>query len=187
MKIFKKILVGIAILGLVLVVASNFLPSSYSVTRELTLGASPERVYEAVSNLETWEKWATFSLPAEPNATIIYGDTTAGAGARKKWSLIPKKEYGEKQKEIPLGWIRIKSAEKPARVTFSYTMDAEEHLVDGEILLTKVSENETKVSWTFSGNFRKQPFEKYLGLWIDSLLGKRISETLEKLNDFCQK
>lgn len=185
-KVITRIFIGIATLIFLLIVASNFLPSTFSVTRSQEVKAPVEKVYQEITNLETWEFWAPFSIPEEKDVEIIYSQTSSDRGASKIWTLQKEGKDWTQMVTEEIGWIKIRNTEVNSSLNFEYTMDKARHLVEGTIQLDELGNN-TRISWTFTGRFRKQPIEKYMGLWVDDLLGKRIENTLNGLDAYCQK
>ena len=61
----KKILLVIVVLLAVLAVVIQFQPSTFSVTRTATIGASAEKAFELVNDFHNWEKWST-RIPERP-------------------------------------------------------------------------------------------------------------------------
>ena len=57
----------------------------FSVAKSINIDASPERVFEIVSDFGTWRKWSPW-LCAEPEAKVIVSDNPNSVGSQYTWT-----------------------------------------------------------------------------------------------------
>ena len=81
----KKILLVIVVLLAVLAVVIQFQPSTFSVTRTATIGASAEKAFELVNDFHNWEKWSPW-MKLDPNTRTTYSGSPSGIGAVFAWA-----------------------------------------------------------------------------------------------------
>ncbi|HMV10918.1 MAG TPA: SRPBCC family protein [Cyclobacteriaceae bacterium] len=82
----KKILIGLAVLIIALLLIGFLLPGKMEVTRSTVINASAEAVFDEFNDLKKWQEWQYWSTLDKPGeATITYGEKSAGTGASYTW------------------------------------------------------------------------------------------------------
>src|SRR6185503_12182168 len=85
MKILKKILIAVGLLLLVLIIVSQFLPSTYHVERSVVIAAKAEAIHPWVNNLKKWPEWSAWTAAKDPTLVYQYEGPEEGVGAISKW------------------------------------------------------------------------------------------------------
>ena len=85
MKIFKKILLGVLLIPILLVVISLFLPSHYQVVRRIRINAPPQAIFTNINTLKTWPEWTAWTVEHYPDMKISFAGPDAGVGATYTW------------------------------------------------------------------------------------------------------
>jgi len=127
------------IVALALFVATR--PDTFSVTREKEIAAPADKVFEQVNDLRNWEKWSPW-LGLDPEAKLVYTDSTAGKGASFSWDGNDKIGAGSNTITESVPNERIKIDLKFLK-PFESTSDVE--------FTFKPQGNNTRVTWTMSG------------------------------------
>lgn len=81
---FKKILIGLAVLILALVVIGFLLPGELQISRSASMNASAENVFDEINDLKKWQEWQYWNT-LDPDMQITYGEKTVGTGANYAW------------------------------------------------------------------------------------------------------
>lgn len=166
--------VGILGLGAIALIAGFLLPSQVHVERQTLINASPEKVFDRISDFNAWSAWSPWAN-IDPNATLeIQG---SGVGQTMKWS--------SKNPNVGKGSQEITQLNAPHQL--------KTHLDFGEMGKSDVSftlepvEDKTKVTWSFDSDMRegvpliKKPINTFFGFFMDSMLGKTYEEGLSNL------
>jgi len=77
------IVVGIIAAALGVVIAAQ--PSTYRVTRNISIATPPDRVFALVDDYHKWDGWSPWAK-ADPNMKVAYSGPESGAGAGYAWS-----------------------------------------------------------------------------------------------------
>ena len=84
MKILKYVLLFLLVVIIALGIYAAVQPSSYDITRSRVVRATPELVYNNVSDFKNWPEWLPW-LEEDPTMTFEYGEVTKGEGASYNW------------------------------------------------------------------------------------------------------
>ncbi|QDU83797.1 Polyketide cyclase / dehydrase and lipid transport [Planctomycetes bacterium Pla163] len=172
----KKLLVAVTVIVLALVLVGFWLPADYRIERRRVLAAGPERVRAQVRDLESWPQWTAWSRAEDPECVWTFDDPDAfGVPRAMHWSG-PK--HGE-------GTIELTELADPDRIEFALTG------VDGDTVLRSVgafafegdARGGTEVVWSLSGVMAANPVHRWIGLFMDSLVGADLERGLEGLEE----
>jgi hypothetical protein len=165
----KKILVIITILLGIFIGIGFILPSTYLVKRTTIISAPPNQIYPLLVNFSTWEKWSPWaSSDSEQKVTITGQAGTIGheqlwdgkINGKGSMTLISLNENNNL--EMKLKFIEPDPMEAIAKFTL------------------EDKGTSTLVIWETTGQLNNF-FERYFGLFIDSLLGKDFEMGLNQL------
>ena len=176
MSWLKRIFGVLAGLFLVIVVVGFLLPSQVHVERKITINAQPQEIYRLINNFESWEKWSPWAkLDPEAEMTII----GHGLGQKMIWSSEDPR-VGEGSQEI----IAL-DAPKQMKTHLEF---GDRGMADASFDL--ISENGvTQVTWSLDTDMGAgvpvymKPFSSYLGLMMDSMIGKDYEQGLKNLQE----
>ncbi len=176
MSWLKRIFGVLAGLFLVIVIVGFLLPSQVHVERKITINAQPQEIYRLINNFELWEKWSPWAkLDPEAEMTII----GHGLGQKMIWSSEDPR-VGEGSQEI----IAL-DAPKQIRTHLEF---GDQGMADASFDL--ISENGvTQVTWSLDTDMGAgvpvymKPFSSYLGLMMDSMIGKDYEQGLKNLQE----
>ena len=82
---WKKLLLGIAVVIVVFLIVVALQPADYRVTRTATMAAAPADIFEQVNDFHNWSHWSPWE-DRDPDMTRTFDGPTAGKGAVYAWS-----------------------------------------------------------------------------------------------------
>ncbi|WP_406825854.1 SRPBCC family protein [Pedobacter sp. KACC 23697] len=175
MKFLKIFLSIIAVLAVIVIGGSFFLPKSYSVNRTITILAPDSIIYKNIADYHEFYKWNAWSK-MDPQAKITITGTVAQPGHLYQWNgeksgtgqMLINKVAVNKMVDMELKFI------KPMESVAKNRFDIE-----------KV-ENGNKVTWTMSGE-SKGIINKWFCLFMDKMIGKDFEEGLKFLKEKSEK
>lgn len=169
MRFLKGVLTVVAILVVALVVTAFFLPKTAHVERSATIDRPRSEVFGVLNNIHRFNAWSPW-FDLDPAAKYTYSGPQAGVGAKVAW--VGSKDVGSGSQEIV--------ASQPNEA-LKLQLDfgdmgrpvAEFHLVPAG--------QGTKVTWTLDQSFEGSLVGRYVGLMLDSMVGKDYEKGLAKL------
>lgn len=175
MKIVKWILGLVAVLAVLLLGGGLLLPSTFTVQRSATLGAPPQKVYEAVADPRRWNEWGEWNR-RDRQMQITYFGPPSGAGAGWEWK---SKSQGD-------GRMTFTAAEPGQRVAFDLFFPDFGTTSKGELRFAPEGSG-TKVTWTMNGDMGKNPLFHWMALFMDGMVGKDFEAGLANLKGVVEK
>jgi uncharacterized protein YndB with AHSA1/START domain len=174
MKAIKVI--GIVVLSLIalFLIVALVLPSEYTVERSVVIERSPEFVFNQVANYNNFEKWNPW-LEREPEAKSSISGKPMSAGHKWEWE-------GEK---IGRGFLEIQQLEPGQRIESKLVFTEPNTMESKDIWLFETTGKGTEVTWRMTGELG-YPGGRYLGLFIDGMLGPDFEEGLKNLKEFAE-
>lgn len=169
MAILLKAFIGLVLLVAVLAIIGFFLPGKFKVERSITIAAPAEKIYPMISETRKWPTWTVWN-ERDPNMKIDYAGPLSGVGA--KWAWQSKSEGN--------GSMEFTSADASKGIEYKLTF-ADFGMVSSGVLNMVSDKAGTKVTWTNEGEFGGNPFMRYFGLAMDSMVGKDFDAGLVKL------
>lgn len=173
MKILKKILIVLVVIIAIALIIPLFLAKDYKVEREVTINKPKQEIFNylvMLKNQDNFSVWAKM----DPAMKKTYTGTDGTVGFVSAWES-EKKEVGAGEQEIK-NITDGASIEyelrflKPFESTSKATMSTE-----------AVSENQTKVKWSFEGNMPYPMNIMQLFMDMDKMLGADLAKGLENL------
>lgn len=82
---FKKILLGLAALLVILVVVVAMQPAEFKVERSTVIAASPAIVHAHVDDFTKWQHWSPWAK-MDPEADVTLSENPRGEGASYAWT-----------------------------------------------------------------------------------------------------
>ena len=173
---FKKILIGIAVIIIVFVIIVATRPSEYSVTRSVAIAAPPDAVFPHVNELKKWAVWNPWEK-IDPAMKLTYEGPASGVGASYAW--VGNSKAGEGRMTItesrPAELVRLKleffkpmAGVSTAKFTF------------------KPEGRQTTVTWSMTGknNFIAKAFCMFVSM--DKMIGGQFEKGLADLKSVAE-
>ncbi len=110
MKTFKKTLIGLAVLLVLLIAAIFLVPQQVQVKESRTMKVKPSTLFNIVNNMKldnTWNPWDS----KDTSMVTTYGDITSGLGASSSWT---SNEMGD-------GTLKFVTVEKDTKIISEIT------------------------------------------------------------------
>jgi hypothetical protein len=171
-----KILIGLAVIGVVLIVIVALQPADFRVTRSVTMSAPAPAVFVQVNDFHKWEAWNPWGK-IDPAMKQGYEGAPAGTGAIYTW--IGNKEVGEGRMTIiesrPSELIRI-------RMEFFKPLAG----ISTAEFAFKPEGNQTAVTWSMSGenNFMAKAIHLFMNM--DKMIGGQFEKGLASIKSIVE-
>ena len=170
MKIIKRILlVVVALIGLMAVIGF-FLPSNVHVERSLAMKASPEKVFNYISNLHHFNEWSPWHK-LDSTAQYTFEGPESGVGASFSWKSNNSNVGSGKQiiiEAIPNEKVKMElyfmDNDKPAFGTYAIKKEGEG----------------INFTWSIDADMGMNPFMRWMGLMM-GMVGKMFDQGLADL------
>ncbi len=175
MKTFKKIVIWILAIILVLILVAYALPKTYKVEHSVYIKAKPELIYDLTSNFRKWKLWEPWTKAVDSTAVFELIGKEGQVGAIWKWD---GKILGNGQMTAT-GYI--------PKQQFSYDLafNKGKYQSKGKIIIEQAGDS-SKVSWIDEGDLGYNPINRYFGLMMDKMLGPDFIKGLTKLKNVCE-
>lgn len=170
MKLWKKILAGLAVVVTLFLIGGLLLPRQYDVARSVEIDAPPEKIYGPVSTLNEWPTWTVWNNDKYPDMTYSYDGAESGIGAKSSWT-----DPGAGN-----GRMEIVAADEQTGIT--YTLDFEGFsTAHGDIKFDPAPSGLTTVTMRMKGDLGGNPINRYFGLLMDGMMGEEFEQSLQQL------
>ncbi|MEO6669974.1 MAG: SRPBCC family protein [Ferruginibacter sp.] len=177
MRILKKILVVLIALVIVLLITALFVKKDYSIEREITINKPKTDVFNYIKYLKNqndYSKWAKM----DPNMQKTFSGTDATVGFVSAW---------EGNKDVGKGEQEIKGIKEGERVDFEIRFKKPmESVAQAHMTTAAINDNQTKVSWVFSGHM-PYPFNLMRLFGMEKMVGNDLQTGLENLKAIQEK
>jgi carbon monoxide dehydrogenase subunit G len=175
-NLLKKIGLWFGILLLALILISFLLPSEIKIKRSIEVSAPIDRVFEQVSDLRNWEKWAPWKR-MDPSMVMTFSNPPVGQNAFYKWESQNKR----------MGSGTLTLANVITNEEILTTMDfGGKSTGSSRFQFTHKGDN-IEVTWSMNENVGMLPWKKYGGLMMRSELNKHFDNGLKALKFYAEK
>lgn len=171
MRIFKIVLIAIAVILGLLIVVGLFLPTSMSVEKSIIIDAPPNVPYSQVTNLRNMPKWDPWSNIDSTMETVYEGPLT-GVGAKRSWK--------SKDDKVGTGSMTITKDEPFSNIEVELDF-GDQGLATSYYKFDVVEKGKTKVTWGFNSDVDIPIFGGYLCLLMEPMIEKEFLKGLESL------
>ena len=175
MKILK-VLLGIVIALVVLIGGVGmFLPSQIALQRSVQIAAAPDKVYPLIAAPKAWKQWSAWNQ-RDPAMEIVYSGPEMGPGATWDW---------KSQKEGN-GHMSFTASTPPSKVGYDIAFPDFGAAYSGEFII-EAKDGGSYVTWTMHGDVGKNPINRWMGLFMDKLVGPDFEAGLKGLKALAEK
>ena len=175
MKALKVLLIAIVVLGAVLIGGGLLLSPKFSVSRTVTVNAAPDKIYALVADPRGWKAWSAWNR-RDPAMTIEYSGPASGPGAVWAWK---SKSQGD-------GKMTFTAATPNQGVDFDLYFPDFGTTSSGEFRLD-ANGGATQVTWTMDGDMGTNPVYRWMGLFMDKMVGPDFDAGLANLKALAEK
>lgn len=169
----KKALIIIGIIIALVLLVALILPEDIHIERTTTINAPVELIFDQVSDLKKNINWSPW-FAKDPNVEIEYADITLGLGASYSWSG---------NNDVGSGTLKV--IELTDNQLIKNELDFGEQgggFGIWEFNVLSSEPNEVEVKWSLQTKMG-WPLERYLGLFMESMVGKDFEEGLANLKE----
>ena len=176
MKRFKKVLIGLGAVVVVLAVVGLFLPRTVHVERSAVVAAPAATVFTVLNGFHQFGKWAPWP-ELDPNMKTTFDGPDAGVGAKYAWSGNDQVGTGSQEIVESRPFSLVKS-----KLVFGGFEGADDFAT---FALTPEGQG-TRVVWSFDGDNKYNVLSRYFGLMMDAFIGPDYEKGLAKLKTFVE-
>ena len=174
MKTLIKILGGLAVLVLLLVLVAFAFPRQYRVERSLVVKAPPAAVLAQVADLSAWKNWGAWQ-ERDPQMKLSYSTPATGVGA---WSAWESKQEGNGRMTI--------TELSPTKVGYLLEFPDMGMKSNGSMEL-RPEAGGVRVVWVDAGDLGMNPMNRWVGLFLDGMIGPDFERGLANMKKLAEK
>lgn len=173
---FKKIIIGLSVLILIVLAAAALQPATYSVTRSIAIKAPPEKIQPLISDFHQWTLWSPWEH-LDPGMARTFSGAPKDLGAVYAWQ--GNREVGAGRMEV----ISLTPSKVGIKLDFYVPVNSSS-LTD---FVLEPKGDLTQVTWTMSG--KTDYVAKLMGIFVsmDSMIGPAFDSGLSKLKAVAEK
>lgn len=177
MKLFKRILVGIFGLIVILLIIALFLKKDYMVERQVVINRPAALVFDYLKHLKNqnnFSKWARL----DPNMKTSFRGTDATVGFVSAW---------EGNKDVGKGEQEIKAINEGSSMNTEIRfIKPFESTAQATMTTTAMAESKTLVNWAFRGNM-PYPMNLMRIFGMEKMIGQDLQVGLDNLKKLLEK
>lgn len=168
---FLKWVAGILVLLIVVFFAGAFLlPREAVVERTVAINAAPDAIFPYVNSLKATQEWSPW-LARDPEVKLDYSGPETGVGAKMAWD--------SDNPQVGVGSQEILASQPGARVDTA--LDFGEMGTAKAAFILDAAGDTTNVTWTLVSDAGSNPTARWMGLFLDSLVGGDYETGLSNL------
>jgi len=172
----KKLILVVFSLPFIVVGVAYLLPDETTVSRSIVIEADAESVFSQINNFKKFQNWSPWA-EKDKDMKIAYEGPVTGGGAKMSWQS-QNREVGSGSQEI----IESKPFEKiHISLSFEGQKDAQAYFH-----LKTLQEKQTQLTWSFVSNHGTNPLNRYVGLMLDTWVGKDYEKGLANLKKWIE-
>lgn len=172
MKILKRILIGI----LIIIGIGFFMPGKTHVERNIEINAPIAQVYDQVNELKNWMNWSPWAK-LDPNTIWKYSEPSSGVGSYYTWA--------SQVKNVGNGKMTVLETKQNELVNCKMEFEGMGESFADFKFMAKDSTS-TRVVWSFNNDNGINPFQRWMGLFMDKLLGPDFEKGLANLKAYSE-
>ena len=173
-NILKWIGIGLTVLILSFLLLGSMLPTTYSISRSVTIQGDAARVHEYVGDLTKWDLWAPWK-DEDPTIVTTFGVKTSGVGASQSW--VGKEGDGS---------LTFTSSSPAKGIEYDLFFDNGAYQCWAAMYYKPEGAN-TTVEWQMKGDMETPVLGGYVAIMMDSLVGDMFDRGLTKLKNVVEQ
>ncbi len=178
MNVIKKVLIGLGVLIALPLLVASFVKKDYDVEREITVNVPKQEVFNYIKllkNQDNYSKWANM----DPNIKKTFRGTDGTVGFVSAWE--------SENKDVGAGEQEIKKITEGERIDFELRFLKPFEAISPAFMSTEtVSENQTKVTWGFSGHMDYPMNIMLLFMDFEQMIGDDLNTGLVNLKQILE-
>jgi len=178
MKTFKKVITGLGILIAIPLIVALFVEKDYAVEREITIKKNKQEVFDYIKllkNQDNYSKWAKM----DPNIKKTFRGEDGTIGFVSGWE--------SDNEDVGVGEQEIKKITEGERIDFELRFMKPFEATEPAFMTTEtVGENQTKVTWGFSGHMNYPMNLMMLFMDFEQMIGDDLDMGLKNLKQILE-
>ncbi len=170
MNIARIALLIMVVLFVLVLVVAVILPSQAHVQRDMWMKAPVEKVFPHINSLKAMKKWSPWAK-IDPDTQYVFDGPEQGVGSRMTWNSGDAAVGGGEQTII--------KSEHNARVEMALVFGDQGDAIS--ILSLTPEADGTRVTWELVVDFGWDLSGRYVGLFMDGMIGRSYVEGLADL------
>jgi effector-binding domain-containing protein len=170
MKTLKRIFIVVVILLLILIVISYLLPGNYTVKRDIYIKADRSVIFDLTSNFTNWDLWTPWTKAVDSTVDFELVGPESQVGTQWKWN----------GKVLGNGEMTITEIKPDELIAYDLSFDHGKYQSKGKLIIEAQGDS-NNVSWFDEGNLGYNPISRYMGLFMDKMMGPDFEKGLDKL------
>lgn len=170
MKLFQRVLIGLAVLAVILIGAAYLLPREVTVERTIEIAAPAEAVFPHVNSMTATQAWSPW-MDRDPNVQVRFEGPDSGVGNKMHWA--------SDMRSVGTGTQEIVASVPNSRVDTALDFGPM-GLAEAWFQLDETG-GSTTVTWGFRSDMGLWPQDRYMGLMMDGFLGPDYEAGLANL------
>ena len=175
MKVLKALLIALVALLVLCVGGGLMLSPKYTLSRTVKINAAPDKIYALIADPRGWKAWRAWNQ-RDPAMAIEYSGPASGAGAVWAWK---SKSQGD-------GRMTFTTAEPPKRLGYELFFPDFGTTSTGDFRL-EANGGATQVTWSMNGDMGANPVYRWMGLFMDKMVGPDFEAGLANLKAQAEK
>ena len=176
MKTFKKIILWVVIVITILVIISYLLPKTYKVERSVYIKADRSLIHDLTGYFGKWELWIPWTKATDSTAIFELEGVDGQAGAAWKWD----------GKILGNGEMILTENVPGEMIAYDLSFNKGQYKSKGKIEIESTGDS-CEVSWLDEGDLGYNPFSRYMGLFMDRMMGPDFEKGLAKLKKVAEE
>jgi Polyketide cyclase / dehydrase and lipid transport len=170
MNTLKKIFIGLLVLIIILILVSYLLPKSYNVERVVYIKADKSVIYNLTSNFTKWDLWTPWTKAIDSTAKFELVGIEGQVGTQWKWT----------GKVLGNGEMKITKIKPDELIAYDLSFNNGKYQSKGKVVIEAIVDS-NKVSWFDEGDLGYNPISRYMGLFMNKMMGQYFEKGLAKL------
>ena len=172
---FKRLLLALLIVLVLLAIVGVMIPNDYEVSRSIEINANKEKIHQYVGDLENWPSWSPWK-EGDPSIETTIGEKSTGVGASQSWT----------GKDGDGRLVFVKSDEDKG-VGYDLFFMGDENKCYAEMIYNDAGDNSVEVEWNMVGNINIPVVGGYFALMMDRMVGPMFEKGLSNLKTVAEK
>lgn len=177
MQKFRPVIIGVgSLLGLAILLAivGYLLPASYKVQRSVVIQAPMDTVFNTIHDLKNWGAWNPWS-DEDAYFSVHYSEKTTGEGAWQHWT----------SQTMGNGMMRYTKVVPQEFIQYEMEFEMGDESTVGKFVFEEVNEG-VQVTWVDEGSMGANPLQRYMGLFMESIIGSDFEKGLANIKQVCE-
>lgn len=177
MKILRGIGIGLGGLLALLIIVSFFLPNKTNTEAEITIQATPAKIFPMVSRLRSWPEWTAWGPEQIADIQYSFDGPEQGVGSVMHWESVETN-----------GTLTIQAIEPDQSMRYSITMEGGNGAAEGSFTLTPQGGGQTRVVWRDSSEIKSPPVLNRLMIpLMQSMMDEAVAKGLQGIKAQVEK